>query len=279
MADRPHDITGRTRLAAVIGHPVRHSLSPRIHNAAFAATGVDWAFVALDVAPEDGRRAVEAMRTLGLGGLSVTMPHKAAAAAAADERTGTVERLGVANCLFWRDERIVADSTDGDGFVAAYEHRFGETLNGCTVGVIGAGGAGRSIIEALGRSGVAEIAVINRSAAGLAKAVHLADQARSATEDDLAGVDVIINTTPVGMAGGVGAGLCPIDVDLISPSHTVVDIVYDPLQTPLLKAAAERGARVQGGVPMLVHQAALAFGMWTGEPAPIAAMTAAVAAI
>ncbi len=277
MADRPHAITGHTRVAAVIGHPVQHSLSPRIHNAAFAAAGLDWTYVALDVDPTSGAAAVEAMRTLGLAGLSVTMPHKASVAAAADERTATVERLGAANCLYWCDNRIVAESTDGDGFVAAFEQEVGRPLTGRRVGVVGAGGAARSIIEALGRAGVLDIVVVNRSETTLAAAVQLASQARAGTADDLASVDVIVNTTPVGMEGGPAAGQCPIDVALISASHTVVDIVYNPLVTPLLAAAAERGATVRGGVPMLVHQAARAFRLWTGREAPVEAMTAAVA--
>ncbi|MDH4280024.1 MAG: shikimate dehydrogenase, partial [Acidimicrobiia bacterium] len=136
----------------------------------------------------------------------------------------------------------------------------------------------RSIIEALGRCGVDEIVVVNRSAASQAEAVGLAPQARAGAAAELAEVDVIVNTTPIGMAGGSEAGRSPIDVELISASHTVVDIVYNPLVTPLLTAAAERGATVQGGVPMLVHQAALAFRLWTGRPAPVDAMTAAVAA-
>ncbi len=277
MAGRPHDISGRTRLAAVIGHPVRHSLSPRIHNAAFAAADFDWACVALDVEPGRGANAVVAMRTLGLGGLSVTMPHKADVAAAADERTPTVERLGAANCLHWRDDRIVAASTDGDGFVAAFERDHGRTLEGLTVGVIGAGGAAKSIIEALGRRGAADIVVVNRSPERLAEAVEVADQAHAGVEEDLADVTVIVNTTSVGMAGGPAAGRTPIDVDRISDSHIVVDIVYNPQETPLLAAATERGAEVQGGVPMLVHQAAAAFELWTGQEAPVDAMMASVA--
>lgn len=277
MAARPDDISGGTRLAAVIGHPVRHSLSPRIHNAAFAAAGLDWAYVAFDVDPADGAAAVEAMRILGLAGLSVTMPHKAAVARAADDRTETVDRLGVANCLFWRDGRIVADSTDGDGFVAAYESRFGHTPADRSVGVIGTGGAARSIIEALGRCGAAEILVVNRSERTLAEAVGLADQARPGTEAELADVDDIVNATPVGMADGSDATRSPVDVSLISSAQTVIDIVYNPLETPLLAAAEQRGARTQGGVAMLVHQAALAFERWTGRAAPVGAMMASVA--
>lgn len=275
-APAPH-VSGQTRLAAVIGHPVRHSLSPRIHNAAFAASGLDWIYVALEVAPAGGQAAVEAMRSLGIGGMSVTMPHKSAVAQAADDRTDVVARLDVANCLFWHDGAIVADSTDGDGFVAAYEHQFGQSFANRTVGVIGAGGAARSIIEAVGRNKAAAIVVVNRSEVRCAEAVELADQARPGSEADLADVDVIVNATSVGMAGGADAGRSPIDGGLISPSHTVIDIVYNPVETPLLAAAAQRGAAVQGGVGMLVHQAALAFERWTDRSAPLEAMMAAVA--
>ena len=269
-------VGGSTRLAAVIGHPVRHSLSPKIHNAAFAAADLDWVYVALDVAPDEGGRAVEAMRTFGLAGLSVTMPHKAAVAEAADERTVAAERLGAANCLFWRNDRIIADSTDGDGFVAAYEQRFQESLADRSVAVFGAGGAARSIIEALGRNKVGEILVYNRSADHLDAAVALADEARPGLEGELGGADVIVNASPVGMHGNPDAHGTPFDIEVIEPRHTVVDIVYNPSTTPLLAAAAESGARTQGGVAMLVHQAALAFELWTEKPAPLEAMLDAV---
>lgn len=270
-------IAGSTHVAAVVGHPVRHSLSPAIHNAAFQATGLDWVYVALDVAPEWGSRAVEAMRTLGISGMSVTMPHKSAVAAAADERTPSVERLGVANCLFWRDGAVVADSTDGDGFVAAFCQQFGDGLAHRRIGVVGAGGAARSIIEAVGRSGAQSIVVHNRSPERLASAVALAPQARPGAMADLADCEIIVNATSVGMGGGPTPELLPIDTDVIGPDHVVVDIVYNPVQTPLLAAATGVGARTQGGVGMLIHQAALAFERWTGVPAPLDAMTGAVA--
>jgi shikimate dehydrogenase len=270
-------ISGQTRIVAVIGQPVRHSLSPLIHNAAFAAVGLDWVCLALEVGAERGAAAVEAMRTLGLSGMSVTMPHKAAVVAAADARTEAVERLGAANCLFWRDGQVVAGSTDGDGFVAAYEQRFGETLAGRAVAVFGAGGAARSIVEAVGRNKAASILVYNRSAERRDAAVELADQARAGKPDELVGADVIVNASSVGMAGGPSADGVPLDVDLIDSRHTVIDIVYNPRITPLMAAAEQRGARTQGGVAMLVHQAALAFELWTDKPAPLDAMLAAVA--
>ncbi|MEL6985325.1 MAG: shikimate dehydrogenase, partial [Actinomycetota bacterium] len=147
-------ISGNTRLAGVIGDPVRHSLSPAIHNAAFAACGLDWVYVALPVPAGGGAAAVEGMRTLGIDGLSVTMPHKAEVAAAVDELTPAAAALGVCNCLYRADrgERIVGHSTDGDGFVTAFQTRFDRSPAGLSFLIAGAGGAARSIVESLGRA-------------------------------------------------------------------------------------------------------------------------------
>ncbi len=271
-------ITGHTRVAGVIGWPVRHSKSPALHNAAFRATGLDWVYGAFDVSPGHGRRAVEAMRTLGLAGLSVTMPHKEAAARFADRRSAVAERLGVANTLFWDGEELVADSTDGDGFVAAFEYELGRSsgtgFDGATVAVIGAGGAARSIIEALGRTGAASILVANRSSDKADDAAQLAPQAVPVplTEPGWGDVDVIVNATAVGMAGGPAPGVSVVPADLVSADQVVVDIVYEPERTPLLAMAGEVGATTVGGLGMLIHQAALQFERWTGKPAPIDVM-------
>lgn len=272
-------ISGSTRLAAVIGDPVRHSLSPAIHNAAFAELGLDWVYLALPVAAGGGAAAVDAMRTFGIDGLSVTMPHKADVAAAADDLTPAARNLGVANCLFRRGDQIVADSTDGDGFVASFESDFGASLTDTRCLVIGAGGAARSIIEAVGRAGAAEITVVNRSQAKAEDAAALAPQAivRSAAEvgEAAASADVIVNATAIGMAGGPDPQGCPVPPETLTNAHRVVDIVYQPRRTPLLLAALENGAEIADGVGMLVHQAALAFERWTGHKAPLDAMTTA----
>lgn len=272
-------ISGRTRLAGVIGDPVRHSLSPAIHNAAFAACELDWVYVALPVAAGNGLQAVAAMKTLGIDGLSVTMPHKAAVAEAADDLTVAARSLGVSNCLFWQNDRIVGDSTDGDGFVASYEADFDDTLAGKTVAVIGAGGAAKSIIEAVGRAQATEILISNRSQPNAVAAAGLAPQAVPMAIDDqhrLESAEVVINATAVGMAGGPDPQGIPIPVELLRSGQHVIDIVYQPRRTPLLLAAEQRGALVADGVGMLVHQAALAFERWTGVDAPIEVMAAAV---
>lgn len=276
-------ISGSTRLAGVIGDPVRHSLSPAIHNAAFAACGLDWVYLALPVPTGGGAAAVEAMRTLGIDGLSVTMPHKASVAAAVDELTPAAEALGVCNCLYRGDDgaRIIGHSTDGDGFVAAFETRFGVPPAGLSFLVVGAGGAARSIVESLGRANIASVTVANRTVAKAEDAAHLADQASGVALADVgpaevAAVDVVVNTTAVGMAGGPAPDEVPVPVEGLHPGQRVIDIVYQPRRTPLLAAAAEVGAATDGGVPMLIGQAALAFELWTGVEAPLQAMTAAV---
>jgi shikimate dehydrogenase len=268
-------ISGATRLAAVIGHPIRHSLSPAILNAAFGAAGLDWAFVACDVAEGDGAAAVAAMRALGLGGLSVTMPHKAAARGAVDEVTAVADALGAVNCVFWRDARLVGDSTDGAGFVAALAEDPGLDVAGLRCVLVGAGGAGLSVARALGDAGAADVAVLNRSPAPAARAAALAGPGgRVGSAADVAAADLVVNATSLGMGLVAGEPL-PVDPAGLHAGQVVADLVYHPQVTPLLAAAAARGARPVGGLGMLVHQAALAFTRWTGHEAPVAAMAAA----
>lgn len=271
-------ISGATKLAAVVGDPVRHSLSPTIHNAAFAANRLDWRYVAFPVASGNGAAAVEAMRTLGIAGLSVTMPHKASVAIAADRRTPVAERLGVANCLYWDEDQIIADTTDGDGFVAGLNASNPGILEGAQVAILGAGGAARSIVEALGRTAVTEILVVNRTLEKAEQTAELAANARSASVNEVDAVNVVVNATAVGMAGGPDPAGLPCPPELIQNQDLVVDIVYNPIVTPLLRTAQDVGIATAGGLPMLVHQAALAFERWTGERAPLAAMSEAATA-
>jgi shikimate dehydrogenase len=271
-------VTGRTRVAAVIGSPVRHSLSPTIHNAAFAATGLDWVYVAFEVPEGRGGDAVAAVRTLGLAGLSVTMPHKAAVHDAVDERTPVAAALGAVNCVFWRGDRLVGDNTDGAGFLDALRVDEGVEVAGRRCVVVGAGGAGRAVAHALGGAGAAEVVVVNRSPGPAAHAAELAGAAGRVGEPaDVARADLVVNATPLGMAVGRVDEPLPVDVGLLRPGQVVVDLIYQPAVTPLLAAAAERGAAAINGLGMLVHQAAHAFRRWTGEEPPVAAMREAAA--
>ena len=275
-------ISGSTQLAAVIGHPVRHSLSPALHNAAFAACGLDWVFTAFEVAPDQGAAAVRAVVPLGIRGLSVTMPHKDAAAAAVDELSPTAEALAAVNCVVNRDGTLVGENTDGNGFVASLRLDHDIDVAGMRCVVLGAGGAARSVIRALALAGVAEVAVVNRTPALGARAAELAGVAgRSVAVEASAHViesaDLVVNATPVGMDTSVGQTPdLPLDPELIGSGQIVADLIVHPLRTRLLDEAEARGARVVPGLGMLVHQAALAFELWTGQPAPLDAMWATV---
>ncbi|MEM8925869.1 MAG: shikimate dehydrogenase [Actinomycetota bacterium] len=268
--------TGSTRLAAVIGDPVRHSLSPVIHNAGFAALGLDWVYVALPVAAGAGGEAVAAMDLLGIDGLSVTMPHKAAVAAALERRTAAVDRLGVCNCVFRHDDGgLVGDNTDGDGLVRSLRTDDGVDPDGARVMVIGTGGAAASIIEAVGRAGAGEVAVVSRTPERAADACRLTAVARPAAAEEAAVMDVVINASPVGMAGGPQPEGTPVAARHLPADGVVVDIVYQPRRTRLLADAEAVGATAVNGVGMLVYQAAIAFEHWTGSPAPLDAMRTA----
>lgn len=268
--------TGTTRLAAVIGSPVRHSLSPALHNAGFASLGLDWTYVALEVEPGSGEAAVEAMRVFGIAGMSVTMPHKEAVAAAADRRSAAVEALGAANCLRWEGSDIVAENTDGEGFVRSLRDvGFDPAHRSCVV--LGAGGAARAVIHALDAAGAKRVAVVNRTPERAAIAASCAPRSGEVGGfADVASADLIVNSTPVGMAANPGLPVPADIVESLGPEHLVADLIYHPSTTALLDAAAERGAATVNGLGMLVHQAAVQFEFWTGTAAPIDAMKAAV---
>jgi shikimate dehydrogenase len=268
------DITGATRLAAVIGSPVAHSLSPALHNTAFEANDLDWRFLALEVAPGRARDALSAMKVLGIGGFAVTMPHKADVAAAVDDVDAAAAALRSVNTVVLRsDGSTFGTSTDGEGFVNSIAEA-GFDPAGARIVLLGAGGAARSIIEALGRTGVADIAVVNRTATKAEAAVGLAGAARIGTIGDIESADLLVNTTSIGM----GTGECPVAPDLLRTELVVADIVYHPLETALLAAARAVGAPTVDGLGMLVHQAALQQELWTGvRPDPAALRTAAEA--
>jgi shikimate dehydrogenase len=263
-------ITGRTRLAGVIGDPVRHSLSPALLNAAFDATGLDWVYLAFPVPAGSVPVALAAMRALDIGGLSVTMPHKAAVAAACDVLSPAAAALGAVNCIVNDGMRLVGHNTDGPGLVDALGVDEGVTVEGRRCVIIGAGGAARAVVRAFADAGAIDIAIINRSPEPAAVAAALAGRAgRVATPEAIAGADVLVNATPLGM--GADTRL-PVDTGLLRAHHVVVDLVYHPLQTPLLTAASALGAHAVNGLGMLVHQAGHAFRLWTGRPPPIAVM-------
>lgn len=273
---------GSTRVAAVIGDPVRHSFSPILHNAGFQAAQLDWVYVAFPVAQGQASRALEAMTALSFGGLSVTMPHKQAVAEAlGSSLSRAAARLGAVNCVRWDGNALVGENTDGDGFIDALRQELGVDPAGASVAVFGAGGAGRAVVAALADAGVERLVVINRDQARAQQAVTLGGQYASVGDQSVVGeMDIIINATSVGM------GIHPIDPRrqpelpfdpaALGPGHIVADLVYQPVRTGLLEAAERAGARTLNGVGMLLYQAVRAFELWTGHAAPVLAMREAV---
>lgn len=249
-----------TRVAGVIGSPVAHSLSPALHNAAFAAGSTDAVYGAFEVAPGRAAAALAAMRTLGLLGLSVTTPHKEDVADAVDELAPAAAALHSVNTVVvGRSGQLVGHSTDGDGFVAGLVAE-GVDVTGARVALVGGGAAARSLVDALARAGVADLAVINRSDERAEVAAALAAVARVGAVEDIGAADIVVNATSVGM----GTADVPVDVARLRSEHVVADLVYHPLETALLVAARERGCRVVDGLAMLVHQAVLQQELWTG---------------
>ncbi len=277
MASAVNGLSASTRLAAVIGSPVGHSRSPALANAAFAAAGLDWAFVAFEVAPGEGAAAVAAVRTLSIGGLMVTMPHKADVIGALDRLTPAAAALGAVNSIAWEGDELVGDNTDGPGLVASLRADEGFDPAGKRCVVLGAGGAARSVSWALADAGAADVAILNRTPARAESLAALAGAVgRVGAEADVAGADLVVNATSVGMgAAADGPGPTPIPTDLLVPGQLVVDLVYLPLTTPLLRAAAARGARPVDGLGMLVHQAARSITRWTGVDPDLVVMAAA----
>jgi shikimate dehydrogenase len=268
-------------VAAVIGDPVDHSLSPVLHNAAFAALGLDWVYLALPVARGQVPGAMAGVRALGLSGLSVTMPHKAAVAAEMDQLSPTASRLGVVNTVIRRGSELVGDSTDGDGFLAALRDDEGWDVVGRRCLVLGAGGAARAVILALAEAGAAAVSVVARRPGAASEAVALAGPAGRVASIEAAGdAELIVNATPVGMTEGGGAEALPLDLDpaWLGSGQLVVDLIYMPPSTPLLEAARAAGAQVANGLGMLIHQAALQSRLWTGMEPPLEVMSAAAVA-
>lgn len=269
--------TTATRVAAVIGDPVRQSLSPALHNAAFTALDLDWVYVAFHVAGGDGRQAVAAMRSLQIAGLSVTMPHKADVAQAVDRLGPVASRLGVVNTVSWSGGEVVGESTDGAGFIDALGDE-GFDPEGRTCAVLGAGGAARAVTLALAEAHAASVTVVARRKDQAVSCAALAGTAGQAVMPEglaevLEGAELVVNATPVGMT----AGQLPFDLnpDWIRPPQFVADLVYAPATTPLLLAARARGASRTNGLGMLIHQAARQVEIWTGRTPPLDVMSAA----
>jgi shikimate dehydrogenase len=261
------------RRLAVLGHPVAHSRSPAIHNAAFAELGIadEWSYEAVDVAPDGLEPRVREMPGQGFVGANVTVPHKGAALALADTLSETAREIGAANTLSFADDEILADNTDAAGLLAALP----DSPKGRSALVLGAGGAARAVVWALVREG-AEVGVWNRTAL---RSRHLCEElgGTPADDPDAAGYELIVNATSVGLDGEDPFEQLPLRAEGFAAGQVVVDLVYGAGPTALLTAAAGSGATTVDGIEVLVRQGALSFRIWTGVEPPLDAMRAAAA--
>jgi shikimate dehydrogenase len=261
---------------AVLGQPISHSRSPAMHNAALAELGLaeEWTYEAIEVSPEDFEARVRAMPGEGFAGANVTVPHKLAALALADEASEAARAIGAANTLSFDGERIAADNTDASGFLDALPG----SARGQRALVMGAGGSARAIVWALTTNG-AEVAIWNRTPE---KANALADEFGASAADPRGDFDLIVNATTVGMGASTQASSdlksLPIDADALDERHQVVDLAYGAVETELVRAARARGAHVVDGLEVLVRQGAASLRLWTGLDPPIEAMREAARA-
>ncbi len=266
-----------TRLAGIIGHPVAHSLSPTFQRAAFAHCGLDVTYERWDTPLAELPARIAALRAPEVLGANVTVPHKEAVIPLLDELGGLAARAGAVNTIVNREGRLYGFNTDGPGFVAALRHEALFEPSGRTFLLLGAGGAARGIALALLEARAAAVYIWNRTPARAESlAAELGPPVRAlAALPALEPYDCLVNCTSVGMHGGPAPDALPAPLESAAPGALVVDIVYAPLETPFLRAAAARGLPTLGGLPMLIYQGALAFELWTGLPAPVDVMTAA----
>jgi len=271
-------ITGKTRLCALLGDPVEHTMSPAMHNAAFRKLGLDYVYLPFRVSAADLPNAVNGMRALGAAGFNVTIPHKVAVIPRLDGLDPLAERIGAVNTVVNNGGELRGFNTDGAGFLQALLEK-GVEPRGRNVVILGAGGASRAITYILAERG-ANLTVLNRLqelewAEALAEMVQdsLGREVRALelTADALAEVlpaaDILVNATSVGMSPNSEDSLVP--TPLLRLDMVVFDVVYNPMVTRLLREAGEAGARTLSGVDMLAWQGALAFEKWTEQAAPL----------
>jgi shikimate dehydrogenase len=293
---QPATISGQTALLGVLGDPVRHSLSPAMHNAALAELGLDWIYLALPAAAGELAGVVRALEAMGCRGLSVTIPHKQAVAALCRQLTPLAERIGAVNTLVPLAEGgWLGTNTDAEGFCAPLQGAGAGAWQGRRAVVLGCGGSARAVVAGLVELGCGAIQVAGRDPARLAAFARdcaawapqlqpLAWEAGDpALDQALGAAALVVNTTPVGMrsasdpAAAARCPLSPAQLDRLTPGSTVYDLIYTPRPTCLLQEASARGCRSVDGLEMLVQQGAAALRLWSGrDDVPVGTMRQAL---
>ncbi len=277
-------ITSATKLLGVIGHPIAHSLSPQMQMAAISAADLDYIYLAFHIRPDSLEDAISGFRAMGMAGVNVTIPHKERVIPFIDEISEQSRRINSVNTLVFKDDKVYGDTTDGRGFYQSCVDEWG-AINDAEVLILGAGGSAKAVGFALADHNC-QLTVANRT---ISRAEELADSinstfgnnnARAVTIEyeelqEAAGrADLIVNTTSVGMHPDHGS--TPLSRELIRPEHLVYDLVYNPVETRLVRESREAGAKSISGARMLVYQGAISFEMWTGIKPSVDAMEKAV---
>lgn len=277
------NITGQTRLAALYAQPARHSISPAMHTKAFEATGTDAVYLSFDVAPEDLAASMTAVRTLGMMGVNLSMPHKMAVIPFLDELSPAAQLIGAVNTVVNEDGRLVGHNTDGVGFMRSLQD-IDVDIIGKEICIIGAGGAATAIASQAAIDGVKRIYVFNRQDEFMEKFQQKAAEIAATTAADVVTVDLeadyhqlaeclkkcvlLVNATGVGMKPH--DDLMPIkNGEVLHEDLAVYDVIYNPRETKLLRTAREKGLKTANGLGMLLYQGAEAFRLWTGKEMPV----------
>jgi shikimate dehydrogenase len=277
------EVSGRTKVCGVIGYPIKHTFSPTIHNAAFAHLKLDFVYVAFQVKTEELENAISGVRSLGIHGLNVTMPHKNAVVRYLNEMDPTAKFMRGVNTILNNNGRLVGFNTDGVGAMNALKEN-GVNLNGKKMLLLGAGGAANAIAFEAAQE-VEELTILNRTPE---KAKKLAEilvrkfrkriEGNSLSEPNinkaLQNTNVLINATSVGMHPNVDRSL--VAPEWLRSDLCVMDIIYNPLETKLAKDARSKGAKVIDGIEMLIYQGAASFEVWTNHAAPVKVMKQAI---
>lgn len=269
-------------LLGVFGDPVIQSKSPVMHQAALRAAGLPGSYVPLHITADQLEKAIQGIKVLGFHGVNVTVPHKIQVMDYLDEIDPAAAAIGAVNTVVHEDGRLIGYNTDGIGYLRSLKEETGARLHGANIVVLGAGGAARAIVYALLQEQPGCLTIANRTeetAKGLvAEWGHLGNISACgfhSAEAALAAADIIINTTTVGMYPHMEG--IPVEPDFLPSGIIVSDLIYNPLETRLLTEAKQRNCVTHNGLGMFIYQGAYAFELWTGMPAPVTEMTAAVA--
>ena len=275
------NITSKTKTLGIFGHPISHTLSPVMHNAVIKALGLDMAYLPFEVKPPNLKEAINGIKSLGIIGVSITIPHKESVIRFLDDISEEARLVGAVNTIVNKDRKLVGYNTDGSGYMASLKEELGFNPKSKRIIIIGAGGAARGILAALATQKPKSITVANRT---LSRAVSLIKAFKGKFRDtrfeainlddnmlkmSFNSVDLLINTTSVGMKQSKAL---KIPLETLPKIAIVSDIIYNPLETLLLKKAKKFGLTTHGGLGMLVHQGARSFKLWTGMDAPMNVM-------